>query len=165
MPMPRRTHPPARQRPPHIPGPCAIPETTPPPGYSAASSYLLCPPQGRFDLAARCLLRLLGKHMHHDDAPATRGNVGRARNPVSAFHAHLPNRPFQVLHIRLAHSLQAVTFDETDDPLKTSSYIARHRGKRRLHRHIEELNRPPSLHCIPFLRYPSIRPTSSPHQR
>jgi hypothetical protein len=63
--------------------------------------------------------------MYDDNALPGRGDIGRAGDSVAALHAHLPVRPFQVLHLGLAHILQTLSLDESGDAQEAGANVRR----------------------------------------
>jgi len=61
--------------------------------------------------------------MDDDDSFSYRGDVDCAGDPAAAFHAHLPERAFEMLYVGLTYALKAVGLDEFHDALEVRAYV------------------------------------------
>jgi hypothetical protein len=52
----------------------------------------------------------------------TRRPVYGPRDAVATLHGHLPERTLKMLYVGLAQVFQAVSFDQTDDPLEARGF-------------------------------------------
>src|SRR5579883_1053796 len=80
--------------------------------------------------------------MHHHDSFPNCSDITGPCDATLALHPHLPQRAFEMLHIRFPNPLQPVCLDQLHDPLKTCPDVQGKRIERCLHPFIKELDQP-----------------------